>query len=734
MISPDSPLTSFLPAAAIGGDDASTLPPVSATDTGAEWRGAEPVVTETDLRRGVVSGDAPERVFGLNGPLEAPADDQAGAVVAAITPPAAPVLTTLTPGLVADDPEVAAREMAEANRRLAIVQAMQAEMDRCAAVGLARPGWETLATVLGQSASTLRRLYQAHAAQGFAGLVPQWHKSGRKSTTDKLNDALGEDVVRAALQEIMGVALDTGSVTTGVRYTVKTRLLDRLTAQFGAERAERAVTEFRRLIDQTERGTQRRSKHAMPPSLRRAVAPATDRNQQLYHRGPRALSLKGKFTPRYNDALPGDVFSSDDTTPIWAWWVPVEWAKGNSLFERDTPEYQYGRMVLQGQYLPFIDVASNAVLSIALIARTTRGYRAGDIWSALGHVFDVHGLPRFGLQFERGTWQSKLIEGTDVEFLEHEVPLVRRVGGLRMLPTLYTQWHRARLGEDYMWPKTLQTVTSYTPNSKEIENVLRRIQITEGTIWGALGADQQRAPFERAKKVLGACNRGAADPALHFLRGDEVVKQLVGQLKYFVSEPVEGRVFRGVPQDLWAKAVAEYPLLRLPEDQRHLYRRHSMSVRVHRGQISIPGLTDTGLKTRWYYAAPFFALHEGREVLVYHDTTDVQSAVQIHAADTGEYLGDADWQKPIGMFYDTSEEASDLKRLWRETVTTYYADIVPFAPSRQLPAEIAARRAAAGSTPAVRQAPAATAPATPSPAKTISQPRRSAFRDALGED
>lgn len=732
MISPDSPITLPAPAASFGADDASTLPPVSATGTGAEWRGGESVVTETDLRRGVVSGDVPEPVMsGTLGPSESPADDQAGAVVAAITPPAAPVLTALAPGVVADDTDVATRQMQEAQRRLALVQAMQAEIDRCAAAGLQRPGWDTLGTVLGQSASTLRRFYKDYQDQGFSGLVPQWHKSGRKSTTTKLNDALGEDVVRAALQEITGVALDTGSITTGIRYTVKMRLLERLTAQFGAERAERAAREFRRLIDQTERGTQRRSKHALPPSLRRAVAPATSRNQQLYHRGPRALSLKGKFTPRVNDALPGDVFSSDDTTPIWAWWVPCEWAKGNSLFERDTPEYQYGKMVLQGQYLPFIDVASNAVLSIALIARTTRGYRAGDIWSALGHVFDVHGLPRFGLQFERGTWQSRLIEGTDVEFLEHEVPLIRRVGGLRMLPTLFTTWHRQHLGEDFFWPKTLQTVTSYTPNSKLIENVLRRIQITEGTIWGALGADQQRAPFERAKKVLGACNRGAADPALHFLRGDEVVKQLVAQLKHFVSEPVEGRVFRGVPQDLWAKAVAEYPLLRLPEDQRHLYRRQSISVRVYRGQISIPGLTDTGLKTRWYYAAPFFALHEGREVLAYHDTTDHQSAVQIHAADSGEYLGEADWQKPVGMFYDTSEEASDLKRLWRETVTTYYADIVPFAPSRQLPAEIAARRAAAAATPTVRPEPAA--PAT-APTQPITPPRRSAFRSGLGED
>ena len=732
MISPDSPLTLPLPAASLGGGRASSLPPVSATDTGAEEHGSE---SGTEFApRGVVSGDVPEPVSWVEaGPSEAPAGaGQPGAMTAEVTPPSAPVLANFPPGVLADDPEVAARELAEAQRRLAIVEAMRAEITRAAAAGLARPGWETLATVLGESPSTIRRLWQAYEAQGFAGLVPQYHRSGRKSAQQKLEEKLGEDVVRAALQEIMGVALDTGSVTAGYRFTVKVRLQERLSAQFGAERAEAAVREFRRVIDETERGTVRRSKHALPPSLRSAVAPATGRNQQLYHRGPRALSLKGKWTPRTMDVLPHDVLSSDDTTPIWAWWVPCEWAKHNSLFAKDTPEYQYGRMVLQGQYLPFIDVASQCVLSIALIARTTSGYRAGDIWSALGHVFEVYGLPRLGLQFERGTWQSRLIEGKDVEFLEHEVPLVRRVGGLRMLPTLMTDWHRQRLGEGVLFPKTLETFTSYTPNSKIVENVIRRIQITEGTIWGALGADQQRAPFERAKKVLGACNRGAADPALHFLRGDEIIKQLVSQLRYHASEPVQGRTFRGVPEQVWAQAVAEYPPLRLPEDQRHLYRRQSLSVRVYRGQISIPGLTDTGHKTRWYYSAPFFALHEGRELVAYHDTTAHESAVQCHAADTGEYLGEAEWQRPVGAFLDPSQEASDLKRLWRETVTTYYADIVPFAPSRQLPGEIAARRAAAAAQP-VPGAP--TAPVSPPPPKpTLTPPRRSAFRDGLGEN
>jgi hypothetical protein len=167
----------------------------------------------------------------------------------------------------------------------------------------------------------------------------------------------------------------------------------------------------------------RTSKHSIPPSIRAAVT--TNKAIDNAHRGPRALSLRGMWTPRKNDILPGDIFTSDDTTPIWAWWVP--WI--------ESKEYPYGVKVLQGQFLPIMDVASQCVVAFALIAREASSYRACDIWSLFGHTFDTIGLPRLGFQLERGSWEANVIRGSEIDIQEGEATLSRRVGGLRQLPS-----------------------------------------------------------------------------------------------------------------------------------------------------------------------------------------------------------------------------------------------------------------------------------------------------------
>ena len=104
------------------------------------------------------------------------------------------------------------------------------------------------------------------------------------------------------------------------------------------------------------------------------------------HRGQRRLALKGMWTPRALDILPGDIFTADDTTPIWGWWVP--W--------REDKEHPFGVKLLQGQFLPVIDVASQCCITFVLIAREKSSYRASDIWHLFGHTFETIGLPRLG--------------------------------------------------------------------------------------------------------------------------------------------------------------------------------------------------------------------------------------------------------------------------------------------------------------------------------------------------
>ncbi|HXG49355.1 MAG TPA: hypothetical protein VNO52_17150, partial [Methylomirabilota bacterium] len=220
-------------------------------------------------------------------------------------------------------------QIAEANRRLALVETYRAlRVDQ----GLTP---NQAARRMGESRTTLDRYTHAFAAHGYNGLVPAWDKSGRRSTLDKLAAEIGSGAVQEALDAVRGLKLDTESNTTAWR----------LYAQ-----SDRCPEPLARVVLDPNRS----SKHALPPSLRKA----TRLNEALHdaHRGPRRLALKGMWTPRQLDILPGDVFSADDTTPIWAWWVPWETSK----------EYPYGVKLLQGQFLPVIDVASQCALCFVL--------------------------------------------------------------------------------------------------------------------------------------------------------------------------------------------------------------------------------------------------------------------------------------------------------------------------------------------------------------------------------
>jgi hypothetical protein len=108
------------------------------------------------------------------------------------------------------------------------------------------------------------------------------------------------------------------------------------------------------------------------------------------------------------------------------------------------------------------------------------------------------------------------------------------------------------------------------------------MQTFEGTLWGALGRNQQRNPFEKTKKIFEACKRGAADPRLHFLSGEEMAKKLRAILEYVNHEPMEGEVFRGVPRLIFDQAVLERPLYRMQEDLAYLYRRDWKTLQIAR--------------------------------------------------------------------------------------------------------------------------------------------------------
>lgn len=538
----------------------------------------------------------------------------------------------------------------------------------------------------GQGYATLWRWEKAFKAEGFNGLIPDTDKCGRKSTFAKLG--FTPEQVEQIRNEIQGLNLDLDSVTASLRLYANS---DRCPAELAA----------------VILNPNRCSKHALPPSLRAAAK--VNKNAQKAHRGPRALSLGGIYTPRRMDVLPGDVFVSDDTTPIWAWWVP--WY--------ESEEYPFGVKLLQGQFIPVMDVASQCIVSYVIIAREKSSYRAADIWHLFGHTFDTVGLPRLGFQLERGSWEANIVRGQEVEYQDGEITLSRRVGGLRQLPTNITDWHQSKCGcvgdnaanptaiphshECSHWPRTLQTWTSYLPKTKTIEAAFNRLQTFEGTLWGALGRDQMRNPYEKAKKQFQACSRKGKtceDPRLHFLSFDEMCCRLNNIIGYINSEPMEGEIFKGVPRINFDAAVTERPLFRLPEEMAYLYKRDwatgpkANPIRITSGYARVR-LTHpiSGERYSLFYTNPrVFANHEGEQIVVYYDAENFEQPAQIILARTGEYLCDAEYEDRKGSFLDGDASGHDVRKQWRNAVMSAYGTIVKHAPSRQLPEEIAARR------------------------------------------
>jgi hypothetical protein len=516
------------------------------------------------------------------------------------------------------------------------------------------------ARTVGESRATIWRWQKRYEASGFNGLIPKTRNCGRLSAAEKVG--LAEEEIKA----VQGIHLDTDSNTSALRVF----------AQSDRCRPELAAV----ILDPN-----RTSKHSIPPSIRAATK--VNENLKKAHRGPRKLALNGMWTPRKLDILPGDIFTSDDTTPIWAWWVP--WV--------ECEDYPFGVKVLQGQFLPVLDVASQCIVSLVLIAREKASYRAADIWNLFGHTFDHVGLPRLGWQIERGSWDANLIRGEEVIYEDGEITRARRAGGLRSLPANVTDWHKAgpfqHLPEEAL-PKTQNIWTSYLPKSKSIEAWFNRNQALEGTLWGSLGRDQMRNPYEKTKKIYEACKRGAADPRLHFLSQTEMLQRVKSIVEYINNEPVEGEVFRGIPKQLFNQAVEERPLFRLPERERYLYRRNWKTLTITQGWARVRE-TDPITERRYslFYSAPsVFAHYEGQPVIVYFDRENYDSPAQVHLARDGSFLCEAQYEDRRGSFLEGDLSGHDLRKQWRNAVMSAYATLTPHIPSRQIPAEVQARR------------------------------------------
>ena len=451
-------------------------------------------------------------------------------------------------------------QIAEALRRQTILEKVQQVITSTGC------SLSTAAQEIGEDISSVWRWRKAFRAGGFEALVPKYHNSGRKPLVTMNADEL---------QEATKLYVQTESKTTALRMLAHSDVC--------SDQLRAAILK------------PRKSKHTITSTLRAAisVSPAT----MEFYKSPKNTQLNYFFNPRdgsYIDAngerrelLPGDLQESDDMTVNFGWCVP--WPGGDKCSDK------YGCRLLRGQLLPILDVRSCRFLSYSLIARLKDSYRMDDIWQFLGKSFTDIGMPRIGMRLERGIWEGSKVNGLPLEPSAH-TPLERRLGGLAAL--------------------NIRVLRSYSPLTKIIENRFNLLQTWMATIPGQLG--RTRGEMERQNKLWSACRDGRADPRDYFLSMDEVANRIEGVMHAVNGEPVEGEIYRGVPDQVWNAGITQQPLRQLPADQAWLFARDRRIVTVCKGLARVRLTGPAGPFSYWFHHESLYK-YEARQVAVYFD-------------------------------------------------------------------------------------------------------------------
>ncbi len=124
--------------------------------------------------------------------------------------------------------------------------------------------------------------------------------------------------------------------------------------------------------------------------------------------------------------------------------------------------------------------------------------------------------------------------------------------------------------------------------------------------------------MERETKVWTSCRNGHTDPREFFLSMDDTTRRIEAVMHAVNNEPVEGEVYRGVPDKVWADGVGAAPLKPLPAGRAWLFARNRavVTVRKHHARVRMTG--PEGPASFWFFA-PELVEWEGRQVGVYFD-------------------------------------------------------------------------------------------------------------------
>lgn len=394
----------------------------------------------------------------------------------------------------------------------------------------------------------------------------------------------------------------------------------------------------------------RRSKHTITPTLRGQLT-SIPQAVKDWHKSPSKVKREAFITPRSlsfldrsgaeQRILPGMLPERDDMSNNFIFWIDWPWG-GDKCSDK------FGVRIARGQNLLQLDAGSLRFLSRLMLVRLRDSYRADDIWQWVGQTYRDIGIPEIGERWERGIWQANKLQGTTIEAGHTDQQI--RLGGI------------AALGR--------KIIVSQSPTTKIIENRFRFFQRICATIPGQIGAS--RGEMEKVNKLWTECRDGRRDPRDYFLSYEDACRQLDAKIQYVNAEPVEGALYRGVPNEIWQREGGDQRMTRLTAEQSYLFSRDRHVVTVNKGHALVRKTSPDGHRHGWWFHHEDLWRLDGTKVALFMDDFAPDAGATIVVAEgqsTGTVVGQAELvqgcpQFALGLEID-SEDTRGMDALER---------------------------------------------------------------------
>lgn len=384
------------------------------------------------------------------------------------------------------------------------------------------------------------------------------------------------------------------------------------------------------------------SKSYVAPSIRKALW--VPRLLVSRHHGAKQARIDGAYTIRdWDQVAAGEVWQSDDLTLPVYWWVEHN--------------REPGFIIMQGQWLPMVDLGSQKILSHILIARETRQYTADDIWALVGKTIRAWGVPTFGFYFERGAWEASRLKGvrTGIEVYEREGAL-------------------ADLG--------CRVKHATTPNGKVIEGLFEHLQREMQRLPGYRGRLAVLEKFEKLEADVAACRRKQCHPRdIGLLHISQMSAELSRVGAAWNQARNDGKTCKGLcPDDVWGNKLPDGGLRALPDQAAFMLYANMSIVKVTRNGVRV----QCGNQPLCWDNPQVLTRLQGREVMVWY--TPGETEVATVTTRDRQFICHVKQLRQLHPLHATKEDLAEegkRKNERQSLIRREYKDLSTFMPSNR---------------------------------------------------